>query len=293
MKRLLLRDLKRECKELFIVQVLLLVFPVLLGLVYNMKKLVLFDLANKVFAVPEEVYRLFGLVKGTATGNILFYMNVILMVVNVIYIWYSCSRVGRGLFIYEKNESIYTIVQWHSRKMLLMEKYLWTIVSAVFMYIVMYVIAGVVVVNGSPTEEIGKIFLDEVIAGMWHGIIVIWLLMSLTFITALLSKKSVDSNAAGWAVFWTVGCIALGNLYKVVGILDLVLKNAGKEIAVVGKFVPVLQVLNPVSVLSWLNPYIKFDDWGMKAVISGVIAIICVIGAVIMYEKRGLGKRFT
>ena len=116
MGQLLIRDLKREWKILCLTEILLCLIPVLLLIVYIDRKEVFFKISAAVFAAPEEIYALFGLVSGTSTGSILFYMRFLMMLLNIFYICYSCIRIGRNVFYYNHNGSLFTLFEWYSRK---------------------------------------------------------------------------------------------------------------------------------------------------------------------------------
>lgn len=288
MGQLLIRDLKREWKILCLTVILLCLIPVLLLIVYIDKKEVLFKISAAVFAAPEEIYALFGLVSGTSTGSILFYMRFLVMLLNIVYICYSCMRIGRNVFYYNHNGSLFTLFEWYSRKKLLIEKYLWTIISAVLVYIIFYLFAGLMLIKGSVTTDIAMDNFHKFIPGMYDGIIVLVILMSLTFMTVMFGNKSIEKDGVGWAVFWSVGCMLIGNLYKIPGIIYLVGDRMGINIARNKNLIETLKYLKNISFLSWLNPYEAGINLVYKIVICLVSTVFSVVISDIIYERKNL-----
>lgn len=284
-KREWLRWKKSIFKQLLVMAGLPLVF----FLIYMGKDSVLLTMGSYVFQMPKEIYVLLGPRPDTQTDNILCYLFLPVVFLNVWIAWKGCMRAVYTVHMDERSGSIFGMCnQLYSRKQLGRMKYLWSVGSFLGNYVIWSLFLILLVAVGCVNQE-QRIHGIKVIAGMLVlGSVVHGLLISATFLyTVCRERKSAVQilTRVNWLIF---GTLALGNLYKIRDIVYLLidkLELKGEWFLQALRWLDGLYWLSP---LSWLNPYAL--QWGgafaIQWVICAIIFGIMVFACIPCYERR-------
>jgi hypothetical protein len=225
---------------------------------------------DMITSAPAAVMAFWGVPKTIGTPDSLFFMKWILMPINVWIAWEACNRAMKTIWREEEGGQIYLLCnQWYTRYQIVIAKYSWIVLSFVLKYLVFAVVyiclALVTCKSGQRLAEWKNL------TGLFgKGILVMILLISLSGCHAMLRKRKVWSV---WADVVVLGTLAFCNLYKIRDLLELSMKQGGKDYTRLIRFLGWSKWFRGLAPLSWLNPFTEFGKGAVTAQIIVAVAL--------------------
>lgn len=275
---------KSACLQLF--GQIICIFIVLL--LYSFWKEEMFQVSANVFALPEEIYAFMGLKSGIVTGNSLFYIQYVVMYLNVWMAWNACSRALYLLQASEQTGSICSMCnQWYSKKRIGWGKLLCALIVFWGQSTLWYgtVLAAAVVGSFNAEQRVSAV---SAILLLWlRMLLVISILIILTFCVGVYCRYPMVKGM--WCVngFFVISLFA-GNFYKVGNLfrwLEAYIQTGSSVSLGPQSEVWFGYWLSP---LSWLNPFVDVTE-NMLFVQFCLCAILAILG--IWLGRFGYGKR--
>ena len=238
-------------------------------------------LSGYITTMPGAVLAFWGLPEKIGVPDGLTFMKWILMPLHVWIAWEACNRAMKTIWREEEGGHIYMLCnQWYTRYQIGIAKYTWIIMSFVIKYAIMFAVyiclALVACKSGQRMTEV-KLFIRL----FGKGICVIAFLISLAASHAMLHKRKARSL---WADIVVLGTLALGNLYKVKDLLELVMKQSGRDFTRLIRVLSWSGIFKGLAPLSWLNPFTVYTKGIIIAqvlfclILSGAAAVVGIVG---------------
>ncbi len=260
---------------------------------YRVDKGVYFELTQSVMGLPKGVYGLLGIPADAKTGNIIFYILFPFMYFNVWMIWKGCERVFEIVYLDEITGRVLSVCgQLYSRLQLCVGKWLTAILLFVVQYASVYISGMVIVRIGSYNEHQLATGINSLWLMMLMGMAVTIVMMTLTFIVAIIRKCTYVCE--GWLIGVIFGTLVVGSLYRLRDGLKVLLDFLGVKNLEVFDKLQWMEDLVRFSPLSWLNPYLEREPG--EVVKFGMICLlicgICFGLAYVLYRKREFYSKF-
>lgn len=246
------------------------ILSLLVLILYKIDRRILLAMARGIFRFPKEIYGLFGLKEGLATGSFGFYLLFFALFINFWMVWDSCSRMITGVYRDVRGDGLYSLMnQLYSKEQLAFGKYSAKALGAVFQVTVWNVFLMVVILLGSGlaqqrSQGILTIFRLYVISLAVHIFF-----LSASFLLAIWKAgRGREMSPAGLLL----GSLFVGNAWKGRDVLLLLFENihlSEERIRLFGRLFGWLDGLYWVSPLSWMNP--------MQLQTGGVLALQMVL----------------
>ncbi len=233
--------------------------PLLLLLIYKVGSSGMLALAEGIFRLPPEVYRLFGFGENAQTGTFLFYLFFACIFLNMWFLWQNCQRAMESVYREEWDEGIYLLCnQFYSRGQLGLMKYLWSLASFFASHAICYLFYMLYAVLGSGSAQQRGADVKAVFLLFLIGSAVQCFFLSASFFMAVHRTRRGDCTFGGGLDLAVFGSLALGNLYKVRNLLAMVFLNRNEklhQLFVADGVFRWLDFLYWISPLSWMNPF--------------------------------------
>lgn len=282
----------RYCKKEACMQLLIqAVYPVVILLLYKVRKEWLFGVASAVFSLPQELYAFVGLNSSVTTGNFYFYILFGAMFINVWMAWKACLRTLRLLQADEQTGSIGCICdQWYSRKRIGVCKLLCSLIVFMAQHTLWYVFALLITMAGSYNGEQRITALGYLIMLWLRAAIVCCVLIVLTFSMGVYLKYPVMMGMQ-WADGFFVVSLTVGNLHKLRDLFIWFIESLQMESFFVLDKMGWLDYGIWLSPLSWLNPFADFN--GATSFFQFLICAVLAGVGVWMGQKGYIQRRIV
>lgn len=233
-------------------------------------------------SLPEAVYAFWGIRDVESTSHIFFYIQWVLLPINIGVAWVQCKCAVDNIWMEEKNGSIFTICnQWYGRNQIIIAKYTWSVINFICNYTLLFV--SIMVLAGSNSGEQRVQEWKHMLGIYGKSIIIMIMLISLSYCYAVFRERKLRTYMIDVLIF---GTLILGNLYKVRDLIVLLVQRSNRNYAGILQTTGWLDALKWVSPLSWMNPFTSYQT--MEVILQ---VIICITLSICAFWLSVLGYR--
>ena len=246
------------------------------------------EIMNK---VPYDVYSLFGLSGRPNPESVRSWAEVLLLVGNIVIIVTACYRVCH---VVERDEDDGTIFfycnQLYTRREIILCKYIGSVVSYIIEYCTLIIVTTVTVCVADAGSVNVAEFIGAKVMLMFGGICIGILYISVLYVFCVYGgrKESLELNVMVFTL--TYGLIIVGNLYKILRVVALLVERFSEKTANMLKGLKFLKELRVISPLSHINPSNNYGiiTWLVVCGVSLALSAFFLKVTVYLYNRRNI-----
>lgn len=253
MKYLLIREFGKWKKNMLADIIIAISLPLLSALIYVAHGEYVVKAVEWLYSAPGDIFSFLGIKRRVSADNVTFYLAIAYSIEVLVITWRSCMHVIDVFLEDELNGNMFFICdQMYSRKLIYAAKCIWSVFSAVCAYVFMGITMMICIIADSG-KQAQCISLQDIFPRYGLGIVVTVMFICLMILYVVYSSAASESTAVLLAQLVMFLSLCMGNLYKFVNALKVLLSSMGKNVDIIDRLIAGLKELYWLSPLSWCN----------------------------------------